>query len=86
MGVVKELAATQIAKALREPNRFSIYRQISEGDEVCCGEVCDRHPLSPGTVSHHLKVLTNLGLVTSHKKGLNLYYRSVPTKFAAYLQ
>ena len=86
MGVMKEVEATQIAKALGEPNRFSIYRQIAEGDEIYCGEVCDRHTLSPGTVSHHLKVLTDLGLVSSRKEGLNVYYRSVPAKFAAYVQ
>jgi len=85
MGVMKELEATQIAKALGEPNRFSIYRQIAEGDEVYCGEVCDRHKLSPGTVSHHLKVLTDVGLVTSRKEGLNVYYRAVPAKFDSYL-
>lgn len=82
---MKEQEATLIAKALGDPNRFSIYRQIAEGDEIYCGEVCDKHSLSPGTVSHHLKVLTDLGLVTSRKEGLNVYYRSVPEKFAAYL-
>ncbi len=85
MSVMKEQEATLIAKALGDPNRFSIYRQIAEGDEIYCGEVCDKHSLSPGTVSHHLKVLTDLGLVTSRKEGLNVYYRSVPEKFAAYL-
>ncbi|WP_334266650.1 ArsR/SmtB family transcription factor [Edaphobacter sp. HDX4] len=82
---MKEQEATLIAKALGDPNRFSIYRQIAEGEETYCGEVCDKHTLSPGTVSHHLKVLTDLGLVTSRKEGLNVYYRSVPEKFSAYL-
>lgn len=82
---MKEKEATQIAKALGEPSRFSIYRQIAEGDEIYCGEVCEKHALTPGTVSHHLKVLTDLGLITSRKEGLNVYYRSVTEKFASYL-
>lgn len=83
---MRESEATKIAKALGDPNRFSIYRQIAAEDEVYCGEVCERHSLSPGTVSHHLKVLTDVGLVSSRKEGLNVYYRSIPAKFAAYLQ
>ncbi|MEG9433447.1 helix-turn-helix transcriptional regulator [Terriglobus sp. ADX1] len=85
MGAMKEKEATLIAKALGEPSRFSIYSQIAEGDGIYCGEVCNKHALSPGTVSHHLKVLTDLGLITSRKEGLNVYYRSVPEKFSAYL-
>lgn len=85
VNAVKENEATLIAKALGDPSRFSIYRQIAEGDEVYCGEVCDKHALSPGTVSHHLKVLTDLGLITSRKEGLNVYYRSIPEKFSSYL-
>lgn len=82
---MKEKEATSIAKALGEPSRFSIYKQIAEGDEIYCGEVCSKHELSPGTVSHHLKVLTDIGLITSRKEGLNVYYRSVPEKFSSYL-
>ena len=85
MGTLKEIDAVQIAKALGDPTRFSIYRQIAQGDEVFCGEVCDRHSVSPGTVSHHLKILTDLGLIKSRKEGLNVYYRSVPATFAAYI-
>ena len=33
-----------------------------------------------------LKVLTDLGLITSRKEGLNVFYRSVPKKLTAYLQ
>jgi ArsR family transcriptional regulator len=36
-------------------------------------------------LSHHLKVLADLGLITSRKDGLNVYYRIVPEKFHAYL-
>jgi ArsR family transcriptional regulator len=33
-----------------------------------------------------LKVLTDLGLISSRKEGLNVYYRTVPERFAEYLR
>jgi ArsR family transcriptional regulator, arsenate/arsenite/antimonite-responsive transcriptional repressor len=45
-----------------------------------------KHTISAPTLSHHLKVLTELGLITSRKEGLNVYYRAIPEKFAGYLQ
>jgi ArsR family transcriptional regulator len=53
--------------------------------EACCAdrEVCacvfvDTLGLSASTVSHHMKALTEAGLVTSDKRGLWVYYRLVP--------
>jgi ArsR family transcriptional regulator len=75
----------QIAKALGDPNRLAIYTQISQHDELFCGEMHAKHVISPATLSHHLKVLTDVGLITSRKDGLNVYYRVVPETFAQYL-
>jgi ArsR family transcriptional regulator len=76
----------QIGKALGDPNRLVIYTQIAERDEMFCGEMRAKHDISMATLSHHLKVLTELGLITSRKEGLNVYYRAVPEKFAQYLR
>jgi ArsR family transcriptional regulator len=76
----------QIGKALGEPNRLAIYTQIAQHDELFCGEMHAKHTISAPTLSHHLKVLTDLGLITSRKDGLNVYYRTVPERFAAYLK
>ena len=51
-----------------------------------CSEMHAKHTISAPTLSHHLKVLTDLGLITFRKDGLNVYYRVVPEKFAAYLK
>jgi ArsR family transcriptional regulator, arsenate/arsenite/antimonite-responsive transcriptional repressor len=76
----------QIGRALGDPNRLAIYTQIAQHDELFCGEMHAKHTISPPTLSHHLKVLHDLGLITSRKEGLNVYYRAIPEKFAAYLQ
>jgi ArsR family transcriptional regulator len=76
----------QIARALGDPNRLAIYSQIAQHEELFCGEMHAKHAISAPTLSHHLKVLTDLGLITSRKDGLNVYYRIVPQKFEAYLK
>ena len=76
----------QIGRALGDPNRLAIYTHIAQHDELFCGEMHAKHAISAATLSHHLKVLTELGLITSRKEGLNVYYRTVPEKFAGYLR
>lgn len=86
MGKLKDDEAAQIGKALGDPNRLSIYTQIAQHEELYCGEIHAKHAISAPTLSHHLKVLADLGLITSRKDGLNVYYRVVPEKFLAYLK
>jgi ArsR family transcriptional regulator, arsenate/arsenite/antimonite-responsive transcriptional repressor len=86
MGRMKDDEAAQIGKALGDPNRLAIYTHIAQRDELFCGEMHAKHAISAATLSHHLKVLADLGLITSRKDGLNVYYRAVPEKFAAYLK
>ncbi len=83
---MKDDEVAQIGKALGDPNRLAIYTQISEHAELCCGEICAKHTISAATLSHHLKVLADLGLITSRKDGLNVYYRALPQKLTSYLQ
>jgi len=47
---------------------------------------CTPNTISAATLSHHLKVLHDLGLITSRKEGLNLYYRAIPERFVGYIQ
>src|SRR5580698_1079312 len=86
MGKMTDDEVAQIGKALGDPNRLAIYTQIAQHEELFCGEMHAKHTISAPTLSHHLKVLTDLGLITSRKDGLNVYYRVVPERFAAYLK
>ncbi len=76
--------AAKIAKALGDPTRLAIYSQIAKAGELFCGEIVKVQPVSPGTISHHLKVLAELSLIKARKDGLNVFYRSLPETLAKY--
>jgi ArsR family transcriptional regulator len=86
MGRMKDDEVAQIARALGDPNRLAIYTQIAQHDELFCGEMHAKHTISAATLSHHLKVLADLGMITSRKDGLNVYYRTVPEKLTSYMK
>ena len=69
-----------LVKALAEPARLRLLSIVlsHEGGEAC---VCDLTPyfdLSQPTISHHLKVLHDAGLLTREKRGTWVFYRAVP--------
>lgn len=51
------------AKALSHPARLAIVQILAERNECICGEIVDDLPLAQSTVSRHLKVLRDAGLV-----------------------
>ncbi|MFI9504136.1 ArsR/SmtB family transcription factor [Nocardia sp. NPDC052566] len=72
------LAAT--FKALGDPVRLRLLSLIAAagGEEVCVCELTPAFDLSQPTISHHLKVLREAGLLTSQRRGTWVYYRVVP--------
>ena|SRR5436190_3789923 len=65
-------------KALADPTRVAIVNQLSAADEVCVCNLTAAFELSQPTISHHLKVLREAGLVESTRRGTWAYYRLVP--------
>jgi ArsR family transcriptional regulator, arsenate/arsenite/antimonite-responsive transcriptional repressor len=65
-------------KALADPTRVAIINCLSAADEVCVCNLTDTFDLSQPTISHHLKVLREAGLVESSRRGTWAYYRLVP--------
>jgi DNA-binding transcriptional ArsR family regulator len=63
-----------LAKALGHPARVHILRLLLARDACYCGELVDELPLAQATVSQHLKVLKNAGLVTGEIEGLRTCY------------
>jgi ArsR family transcriptional regulator, arsenate/arsenite/antimonite-responsive transcriptional repressor len=76
----------KIAKALADPRRFEILEVIaSAGDELCCGNVVECFPVAQATVSHHLKELSDAGLIDTRSEGQFKYLRSRPDVLAEYV-
>ena len=63
----------KIAKALSEPKRVKILDMLSCG-EMCACDILEHFDFTQPTLSHHIKVLTEAGMVTSEKKGTWHYY------------
>src|SRR5881227_489777 len=64
-------------KALADPTRVSIVNRLSAADEVCVCDLTATFDLAQPTISHHLKVLRDSGLVTAARRGTWMYYRLV---------
>src|SRR4029434_863809 len=74
----------KITKALADPTRFQILQAIANTQERCCGELARDVPITQATVSQHLKVLTDDGLVETRREGQVNYYRMRRDVFDAY--
>jgi ArsR family transcriptional regulator len=70
-------------KALADPTRVAIINSLSAADEVCVCNLTETFELSQPTISHHLRVLREAGLVESSRRGTWAYYRLVPEAIAA---
>jgi ArsR family transcriptional regulator len=69
-------------KALADPTRVAIVNRLAAA-ECCVCDLTDAFDLSQPTISHHLKVLRDAGLVESSRRGTWAYYRLVPDAVAA---
>lgn len=69
----------QIAKALADPVRLQLVDVLRKhAGKVCVCELVPLFHLSQPTVSHHLKVLREAGVVGSERRGLWAYYYVIP--------
>ena len=64
---------TVIFKALCDENRVQIFRLL-QGGERCACELLDEMQLSQPTLSHHMKILCDSGLVLGRKEGKWMHY------------
>jgi ArsR family transcriptional regulator len=70
-------------KALADPTRVGIVNALASAEEVCVCNLTAAFHLSQPTISHHLKILRNAGLIESTRRGTWAYYRLVPEAVAA---
>ena len=69
-----------VLKALADPARLRLLSMVAshEGGEACVCDLTEPLGLSQPTVSHHLKVLVDAGLLAREKRGVWAYYALVP--------
>ena len=77
----EELAAR--FKALGDPTRVAIVNRLAQATETCVCDLTATFDLSQPTISHHLKLLREAGLVEATRRGTWAYYRVVPGALAA---
>lgn len=73
MSILKECAP--VFSMLQDENRQKILMQLFDYGEMNVLEITDRMELSRPAVSHHLKLLLNVGIVSSRKEGKENYYK-----------
>jgi ArsR family transcriptional regulator, arsenate/arsenite/antimonite-responsive transcriptional repressor len=74
----------KISKALGDKTRLRIFEAISASNHMNCGEIVSMRGVTPATVSHHLKVLSEAKLITCRREGQFVYNQAVPETIAAY--
>ena len=68
-----------VFRALGDPTRLDVYRLIAaQPDPLCVCDIVARFEVSQPTISHHLKILREAGLVTVSRRGVWAYYGADP--------
>src|SRR6266568_5186603 len=79
----------KVSKALGDETRLRIFEAISRSKQMNCGKIVSMRGVTPATVSHHLKILSEAGLITCRRNGQFVYSEAVPEtieKFARALE
>ena len=77
-----------ICKALGDTNRLEIVKMLSN-EEKCGCKLLERFDITQPTLSHHMKILVESGLINDRKEGKWHYYsinKDIMTKFCKYIR
>jgi ArsR family transcriptional regulator, arsenate/arsenite/antimonite-responsive transcriptional repressor len=74
----------KISKALADQTRLRIFEAISATKQMNCGEIVSMRGVTPATVSHHIKILSEAGLISCRREGQFVYSQAVPETISAY--
>lgn len=74
----------KISKALADETRLMIFQAISCQKHMNCSQIVSLQEVTPATVSHHLKILVEAGLVQSRREGQFVYNQAIPGKIEEY--
>ena len=76
----------RISKALGDQTRLMIYEAIAACDQMNCSNIASLRGVTPATVSHHLKMLADAGLIESRREGQFIYNKAVPETMDDYVK
>ena len=84
-------APVRVFKALGDEQRLRILEVLASGDAACCApgeglcgcDLQERLGLAQATISHHMSLLVQAGLVSSEKRGKWVHYALKPAGFQA---
>lgn len=75
---MKHSQIEKISKALADQTRLRIFEVISRARQMSCGEIVAMRGVTPATVSHHLKILSEAGLIACRREGQFVYSEAMP--------
>lgn len=78
-GPVDDARIVRVLKALADPTRFRMVQEIAQAGELTCGEVQERFDFSQPTISHHMKILGDAGILRRRAVGKH-HFTSVDVK------
>jgi ArsR family transcriptional regulator len=76
----------KISKALADETRLRIFEAISATKHMTCSNIVSMRGVTPATVSHHLKILSEARLISCRREGQFVHSRAVPETVKAYSQ
>jgi ArsR family transcriptional regulator, arsenate/arsenite/antimonite-responsive transcriptional repressor len=74
----------KISKALADQTRLRIFEAISATEHMNCGEIVSMRGVTPATVSHRLKILSEAGLIACAREGQFVYSQAVSETIEGY--
>jgi ArsR family transcriptional regulator, arsenate/arsenite/antimonite-responsive transcriptional repressor len=75
-----------IGRALADPHRFAILQQVAATEGMPCASLQEHAVLSPATIYHHMKELSEAGLIDITRKGRDAYLFLLRPVLDAYLE
>jgi|tagenome__1003787_1003787.scaffolds.fasta_scaffold16776274_1 ArsR family transcriptional regulator len=68
-----DTALLRLLKALAHPIRFRMVQEIAAGSEMSCGQIGERFDLAQPTISHHLKILHDAGVLAIRREAQHAF-------------
>ncbi len=82
---MNEMDAALLCKVLGDSNRLRIVRMLSGGEKCAC-QLLSAFDITQPTLSHHMKILCDSGLVCARKDGKWMHYSLCRDVFAGFVQ